>query len=258
MLEQTINYIPNALDVPIYAMVLLGIVPTIATIVSFARHVIGFKSFSVYVPIITTIVFLELGIVYGIAIACAVFLVTIFTRRILHKYRMHYFFRISFIYTIVCFILFALLVALTALNLGHLIDFRPLFPVILLITVVEEYFNNVVKEGENRVTVMFLETLAISVISYFVISSTFFTKIMVDNIWLLLFLFPINILLARWEGLRFSEIARFKGVIGNEMKKLEDEEEESKKKKKKKKKDRQDPDKENGSQPTKSLKSLIW
>jgi hypothetical protein len=88
------------LDLPLYAMVLLGVVPTIATIVSFFRHVIGFRSFNIYVPIITSIVFLELGILYGLIIASIVFLSTVLTRRFLQRYRMHYFVRISFIYTI--------------------------------------------------------------------------------------------------------------------------------------------------------------
>lgn len=223
MLLDNVNNLSNVLNVPVYAMVLLGIVPTIATIVSFGRHVLGFKSFSIYVPIITSIVFLELGLIYGLTVASIVLFTTLISRRLLIKFRMHYFVRISFIYTLVCFLLFGVLVTLSFLNYGDLLNFKPLFPVILLVTLVEEYFNSVVKEGENKVMLMFLETLGISTVSYFIIASALFTSIVLDNLWILLLLFPINVALAGWEGLRFSELSRFKSVISNEMAAIEGE-----------------------------------
>lgn len=235
MLLEDVNNLSNILNVPIYAMVLLGIVPTIATIVSLGRHVLGFKSFSIYVPIITSIVFLQLGLVYGLTVASLVFFTTLITRKMLLKFRMHYFVRVSFIYTLVCFLLFGVLVLFSFLKFDSLLDFKPLFPVILLVTLVEEFYTSVVKEGENKVFIMFLETLGISIVSYFVISSAFFTNMVLDNLWILLLLFPINMALAGFEGLRFSEFSRFKSVIINEMKRMEDEEDSDKKKKGKKK-----------------------
>ncbi|NCT55312.1 hypothetical protein GW755_00545 [bacterium] len=232
MILDNVNNLSNVLNVPVYAMVLLGIVPTIATIVSFGRHVLGFKSFSIYVPIITSIVFLDLGLVYGLVVASIVLFTTLITRRLLIKFRMHYFVRISFIYTIVCFLLFGVLVTLSFFSYGELLNFKPLFPVILLVTLVEEYFNSVVKDGENKVMLMFLETLGISTLSYFIISSAFFTSVILNNLWLLLLLFPINIALAGWEGLRFSELSRFKSVILNEMNAIEAEADTKKEKKK--------------------------
>lgn len=246
MLLENVNNLSNVLNVPIYAMVLLGIVPTIATIVSFGRHVLGFKSFSIYVPIITSIVFLELGVSYGLVIASIVFFTTIISRKMLIKFRMHYFVRVSFIYTLVCFLLFGVLVSLSFLEMGTVLDFKPLFPVILLVTLVEEYYTSVVKEGENKVFIMFLETLGISIVSYFVISSAFFTNIVLDNLWILLLLFPINMALAGWEGLRFSEFSRFKSVIVNEMKRMEEDDDESETKKDKIRKKENNDDKSGG------------
>ncbi len=230
------TFLTNLINVPIYALVLLAIVPTIATLVSLARHVFGFRSFSIYVPIITSIVFLELGLFYGIITSSIIFMATLLTHRFLKKFRMHYYVRVSFIYTVVCFLLFSLLLVLSAFSKDTPPDFRPLFPVILLVTLVESFFRTTVKEGEKRVTLMFLETVFISTISYLLISSTFFAKFITEHVWVLLFLFPLNAFLARYEGLRFSEFARFKNVILAEMSNLQEEEASLKKRKKKLKK----------------------
>lgn len=241
MLGQNLATLSTIINIPIYALVLLAIVPSIATLVSIGRHVIGSNSFNTYVPIVTSLVFLELGFLPGIIISSIVFLTTLFTRRVLLRYRMHYFVRISFIYTVVCFVLFIFLVLFYSLYAkfdlsgNSILSFEPIFPIILLVTLVEEYFNTVVKEGENKVFIMFLETLAISIIAFVIVSSAFFIQVLVDNIWILLLLFPINVVLARWEGLRFVEIFRFKSVISSEMRRIEETETESKKKSKKSK-----------------------
>lgn len=230
------------MDLPVYAFVLLAIIPTIATVVSLGRHIFGFNSFNIYVPVVTSLVFIEMGLFSGILISLLVFLTTVYSRKILMSFRMHYYVRISTIYTLVCFLLFGLLFFLsylstfTTLNVEQYLNLEPIIPIILMVTLVEEFFTTVVKEGESKVSVMFLETLAISIIAFFVIRSNLFTNILFESFWVLLLLFPLNVLLARYEGLRFSELLRFKSVIVNEMRRLEEEEQEGSVKKKKKKK----------------------
>lgn len=236
MTNETLTAYSSLVGIPIYAMVLLGIVPTIATLVSVGRHIIGFNSFSIYVPIITTIAFLELGLGYGVVVAALVFLTTILARRLLLQFRFHYFVRVSFVYTLVCFLLFLFIFLFSLLAPINLLDFKPLFPVILLVTLVEEYYKTLLKDGENKVFTMFLETIVISSASFLIISSAFFTDFVLNHIWILLLLFPINLILAGWEGLRFSELSRFKTVISSEMRRIQEEDMEGTKKAKKKKK----------------------
>ncbi|PIR43358.1 hypothetical protein COV24_03125 [candidate division WWE3 bacterium CG10_big_fil_rev_8_21_14_0_10_32_10] len=263
MIAENLTTISTVMDIPVYAMVLLALVPTIATVVSFGRHVFGFNSFNIYVPIVTALVFLQIGLLEGLIISTLIFLITIYTRKLLINYRMHYYVRISFIYTIVCFAIFGFLVLLslisakTGIHLDKYLNFQPIFQIILLVTLVEEYFSTVVKEGENKVFVMFLETLAISVIGFVLISSTFFVKIIVNNIWILLLLFPLNIILARYEGLRFSELVRFKSVLFSEMRRIEENEDEKDKKKKKKNKNKKIVDSKTNSSGV-STGKFIW
>ena len=218
----------------IYALIVLGIVPIIATLVSFARHVIGFNGFSVFVTIITTIAFLELGFLAGLLIGSLIFASTIFARGILARFRFHYFVRISFVYTAVCFLVFFVIALLSIFLDFKILETTALFPTILLITLIEDYYNTTIREGEKRTTLMYGETLVISSVSYFLITSKFFSEFVLNNVWILLLLFPINLFIATYQGLRLSEFYRFKSVIQNEMKVLEEEDDEDNKKNKKK------------------------
>ena len=229
------NFHSSLQGIPVYALILLGIVPFIATLVSFARHVLGFNGFSVYVTIITAIAFLELGFFGGLLISLVIFFSTLVARNILAKFRFHYYVRISFVYTAVCFLVFFVIAALSILFDFKALETPALFPTILLITLIEEYYTTTIREGERRSAFMFLETLFIAGSSYFLITSSLFSEIVLNNVWILILLFPINLLLASYQGLRLSELYRFKSVILNEAKIIEAEEEEDAKKKKKKK-----------------------
>lgn len=232
-----INFHSSFSSIPIFALIVLGIVPLIATVVSFARHVAGFNGFSVFVTVVTALAFLDLGFFGGILVSGIIFFSTLGARRILAKFRFHYYVRISFVYTAVCFLVFFVVSIISAFLNIETFTKNPLFPMILLITLVEEYYTSTIREGERKVILMYVETLCIAGISFFLITSAFFSEYVLKNPWVLVLLFPINLFLASYQGLRLSEFYRFKSVISNEMKIIEEEEEEDKKKKKRKKKE---------------------
>ena len=221
MLDYNFSTFLTDIDLPTYLLVLLGIIPTIATVASIARHFFGFKGLSLFVPIIMTIVFLEVDLVPGILFSVGIFLATALTRKVLRDFRMHYFVRVSFIYSIVCFLIFGMLVILPFIGIQD--AFKSLFPVILLVTLVEEFFGKIIKEGSKRILPIFLESLGISIASYFIIYYILLSPWVAEHPWSLLVLFPINALMAGWEGLRLTELKRFKSVIDNEVKKIEEE-----------------------------------
>lgn len=210
-------------SINVYALVLLGVIPTIATLISFFRHFIGFNSFGMFVSIISTVVFLELGIWIGIFVSLLMFAITVAIRRILQSMRFHYFVRISFVYISICFLLFILIFLLSNfINLNQL-GYKPLLALILLISLSEQYFESILRDGEEKVFKMFLETQLVSILGFLFITYLVFSPFIVNNLWILLFLFPLNFLIATYEGLRLSEIVRFKSVILAESKRLEEE-----------------------------------
>ncbi len=210
-------------NINVYALVLLGVVPTIATLISFFRHFIGFNSFGIFVSIISTIVFLELGVLVGLLVSLLMFGITVAIRRVLQSLRFHYFVRISFVYISICALVFAFIFLLSNFVDLNSYGYKPLLALILLISLSEQYFESILRDGESKVFKMFLETQFISILGFLFITYLVYSPFILNNLWILLFLFPINFLIATYEGLRLSEIVRFKSVILAESKRLEEE-----------------------------------
>src|SRR3990172_5844089 len=60
-----VNFIVNK-GVPVNTIVLILMLPIIATIFAFARQIIGLRAFGIYIPTIVTVSFLALGLTYGL------------------------------------------------------------------------------------------------------------------------------------------------------------------------------------------------
>ena len=75
-------------------------IPVIATLVSIARYVVGFKTFGIYATIILAISYSFTGLRYGLAITFIVIAASLLSYNVLKKIRMHYITRIAVNYCI--------------------------------------------------------------------------------------------------------------------------------------------------------------
>ena len=95
-----INFFANQ-GVPEDTIILLLMMPLIATIVAFFRQVIGIKAFGIYTPSIITVAFLAVGLKYGIAIYLTVITVGMITRTVTKNLRILYLPRVAITITVV-------------------------------------------------------------------------------------------------------------------------------------------------------------
>lgn len=199
--------------VPFDTVILLLILPIIATLIAFLRQVVGIKAFGIYTPLIVTFAFLATnGLKYGVAIFAAVILSGMIMRFILKPFRLLYLPRVALMLTAVTFFILAIL------TLGG--DFRrtglaavSIFPILIMITIVEKFVTVQIEKGDRVAILLAVETLVISIIGYFIAGSLAFVRFISLYPWAVLFTLPINILLGKWTGLRLSEYFRFKEVI---------------------------------------------
>ena len=82
-----INYLLNN-GVPQETIILILMLPIIATIIAFSRQIIGIKTFGIYTPLIITFVFLAIDIRYGII----VFITVLLAGSLVRKYQTIYFY----------------------------------------------------------------------------------------------------------------------------------------------------------------------
>lgn len=223
-----VSYLVNSLTargIPDNTVALILLLPVIATIVSFMKQVVGVTTLGIYTPSILTLIFLVLGLKFGLIALVVILSVGILGRFLVSKMRLLYIPKLAIVITLVSIAILILLMVTTSLNIFNQ-EIIPLaiFPVMIMATLTEKFINVQTEKGVSATILLVLETVIVAIIAYFFtggpIDFYFFTiqmntiKDVMLNFPELIFIFIIlNILLGRWTGLRLFEYIRFREII---------------------------------------------
>lgn len=198
--------------VPQDTVVLLLMLPLIATVIALFRQVIGIKSFGIYTPLIIIFAFVAIGLKYGVAIFISVLLTGMIMRFVLKRFRLLYLPRVAITLTLVVFVILGILVAGGSLKRTGLAA-ASIFPLLIMITIVEKFIAAQIEKGSKTAFLLALETLIISLVGFYIVTWQALIKAIMAYPWLILLMVPFNIFLGKWSGLRLSEYWRFREVI---------------------------------------------
>lgn len=213
-LHPIINFFVNE-GVPLETVALLLLLPVIATLVAFFRQVIGIKAFGIYTPSIVTFAFLAFdpnGLKYGIAIFVAVIAVGTLARYILKPFRLLYLPRVAITLSIISLVILGILVSGGYFQRTGLAAIS-IFPLLIMITLAEKFVATQIEKGNRVALILAAETLVISLAGYMVVSAELIRAFLLTYPWAVLLVFPINIILGKWSGLRLSEYWRFRRIF---------------------------------------------
>ncbi|MBU1446513.1 PKD domain-containing protein [Patescibacteria group bacterium] len=206
-----VNYLVDS-GIPANTVVLILLLPIIATIVAFMKQVVGLTTFGVYTPSIITLSFWILGLKFGITMILMIFLVGAAMRYLLKQYRLLYIPKMAIVFSAVSLIVLAMLIISIRFKLFDAQFFSlSIFPMLILATLTEKFVNIQSNKGFLRALVLSLETVFVSIIAYLAIDALKgFILIYPEIILATIF---INIFLGRWTGLRIVEYVRFRDVL---------------------------------------------
>jgi hypothetical protein len=207
-----IEYMINQ-GVPQETIVLLLMLPIVATVIAFARQIIGIRGFGIYTPLIISLAFLATGLKYGLALFITVLLVGTLTRLLVKRFRLLYLPRMAIVLTAVALGILLLLLAGAYADRRGLIA-ASIFTILIMGTLVEKFISVQIERGARGAVILTSETLFLSIICYWLASWSWLqNQALVYPIWFILGAIIINILLGKWTGLRLSEYWRFREVI---------------------------------------------
>jgi len=199
--------------VPFETAVLILMLPIIATFIAFLRQVVGIKAFGIYTPLIVTFAFLATdGLRYGIAIFIVVILTGMIMRFILKPFRLLYLPRVAIMVSVVALTILIMLTIGGEMKRTGLAAVS-IFPILIMITLVEKFIAVQIEKGNRTAIILAVETLAISVVGFFLASWETLIRFIVAYPWIVLFTIPINVFLGKWTGLRLTEYFRFRKII---------------------------------------------
>jgi len=198
--------------VPINSLVLILMLPLIASILAFARQVIGIKAFGLITPVMTTLSFLVMGLPYGLIAFLVVVLSGTLTRFLLRRFHLLYLPRMALVLTMASIAILLLLGLGAALNPASLSAFS-IFPALMLIILAEEFIAVQFTSGAKTASTTTAWTLVLSIIGYYIMSWELLRTFLISYPELVLLTIPFNLALGRWSGLRLTEYIRFRQLL---------------------------------------------
>lgn len=198
--------------VPRETIILLLMLPIIATFIVATRQIIGIKAFGIYTPLIITFAFFDMGIKYGLVIFIVVLLTGTLVRYVVRLFHLLYLPRMGIVLSATALAILFLLFEGVVSRRTVLIS-SSIFSILIMITLTEKFIAAQIEKGLKSAIVLSIETLLISIVGYYILEWDQLQNIVFLYPQIILATFLINIFLGRWSGLRLIEYFRFKGLL---------------------------------------------
>jgi len=201
--------------IPVNMIVLLLLLPLVATVIAAARHLIGLRGFGIFLPAALSVVFVATGPIVGLVLFLLIISVSWLVRFVLRKFKikLQYLPKAALLLWAVSFGVLGLMFLSPIYKLPG-IENVSIFPVLILALLAEDFTR--IQLGKSFKTAFSLtaETIVLALLSYFVL--TFqqvreFTLLNPEK--LLLGVLVVDFVLGKYVGLRVFEIWRFKKLI---------------------------------------------
>lgn len=199
------------LGIPANTIVLLLLMPVLATIVTFIRVIIGLPSLEMLVPIVLSYAFVAVGIVIGGIVLASVVLASFVSRALLRRVPIMIFPKRSLSHLLMAaFVLIALTLTL-ALGIGDVRDLS-IFPVLILALLGDSIVSVQLRKTTRETITITAVTIALGVVGYLLATSLMVRDVLLLYPELVLLLIPLNFAMGRYFGLRLVEIFRFRAL----------------------------------------------
>lgn len=197
-------------------IVLILLFPVIASMVAFARHVIGISGFSIYAPAALAIVLLSTGIGQGGLLFLCMLLIASIGKPALTRLKLEYVPRTAMLLWFVAVGLFGILL-LFALSPVKLFQHIDVFPLLVLVLLSEDFIG---MQSELKVGAALSRSL--QMLLFAVVGALFIRNIQVQQFVLanpeivVVGVAVLNFIVGKYVGLRLTEYLRFKPMMDTE------------------------------------------
>lgn len=204
-----------AQNIPLESVILLLLLPIIATLVAFFRQIVGIKAFGIYTPSLIIFSFLVIGLKYGVSIYIGVIVIGMLSRFLLKKLRILYLSRVAITLSIISFAFLGLLIVGAMIQRTGFASIS-IVPLLIMIVITEKFIAAQIEKDTKTAILMAGQTLIVSLVVFYIVSWPTLINMLLLYPWGTLLTLPINILLGKWSGLRITEYFRFRTIIGKE------------------------------------------
>ncbi len=200
-----------SLGIPSNTIVLIFLIPVIATLITFVRVVIGLPSLEMLVPIVLAFAFVAVGITAGLIILGAVVLASFVSRTLLRRVPIMYFPKRSLSHLLLAIFVFAALTISIILDIESIRELS-IFPILILTLLGDSIVSVQLRKSMKDTILITFVTIGLALIGYLLATSVTVRNLLILWPEVVLITIPINFVIGRYFGLRLSEVFRFKAL----------------------------------------------
>jgi len=200
--------------VPANTIILILLLPFLATGVAFFRYIIGLPSLEMLVPVALAVSLIATGLTAGFIILTAIMLASFVARFILKKVHILQIPKKALSLLVVSVFVFLALMGSAIENL-IIVKQLSIFPILLFILLSDKIVSLQLKKNVSETILITGVTIVLGVLGFFFLSLPSIRNFILLYPETILVLIPVNLLIGRYLGLRATEFFRFRLVRQN-------------------------------------------
>lgn len=194
-------------------LVLLLLLPLVATLVSFLHYVVGFSGYGIFMPTMIAIAFLATGVFGGLMLFAIILIVSILSNLVLRKLKLHFWPARSISLTMISIVTFLLMVFSSFVKWIDISQIS-IFPILFMILLAEEFSRTQLVKSKNEAKKLTIGTIILAVTGAVIMNFSRVQNFVLNFPDLIVLLVVVaNLLVGNYSGIRWSEIGRFKKAI---------------------------------------------
>jgi len=199
--------------VPASTIVLVFLLPLIATVVSILHYVVGLTGYGIFTPTMMAVTFLNTGIVGGLILFLVILGMSIVGRMLTSRLKIHYWPSRSINLLFICMVI-ALLMFVSSYFSFLDISQISIFPILFMIMLAEDFVRTRLAKSKKEAKKLTIGTILLSIVGAVVMNVSFVQeKVLLYPEVTILLVVLVNLWVGNYKGIRLLEFKRFKEAI---------------------------------------------
>lgn len=199
-------------------LVLLLLLPLVATLVSFLHYVVGVSGYGIFMPTMIAVAFLATGVFGGLMLFAIILIVSILSNVVLKKLKLHFWPARAISLTMISIVTFLLMVFSSFVKWIDISQIS-IFPILFMILLAEEFSRTQLARSNKAAKKLTIGTIILAVTGAVIMNFSMVQKLVLNYPDLVvLVVLAVNLLVGNYGGIRWLEIGRFKKAIRNSVK----------------------------------------
>lgn len=194
-------------------IVLLLLLPLVATLVSFLHYVVGLSGYGIFMPTMIAVAFLATGFFGGLLLFALILVITLLSNIILKKLKIHFWPARAINLMFISAAVFALMILTSFVNFIDISDIS-IFPILFMILLAEEFVRTQLVKSKSEAKNLMVGTMILAITGAVIMNFNWIQELVLKNPELvILIVLVVNLMVGNYSGIRMTEIKRFKGAI---------------------------------------------